>query len=152
MKVNQDFLLGLFFAVTGIVGGLGALSYPFGSASRMGPGFFPIIIAALLTLTGFAILFRSRLASSLPVETVMWRSVMIVPLTIVIFGLLLEKLGLPLAVFLLLLGTALASVKFELSIRAALGAALFSAICAIVFVKLLGLPIPLAGSWLPLAG
>ena len=41
---------------------------------------------------------------------------------------------------------------FELSWKAAAGAALYALVCALLFVKLLGLPIPLVGSWLPFSG
>ena len=152
MRVTQDFLLGVFFVAVGAIAGLGALSYPIGSASRMGPGFFPIIIAGLLTLVGIAVLLRGHRTGSLPIEPTIWLPVLVVPAVIVLFGLVLDGLGLPLAVFLLLVGTAAASVTFRLDIRAALGAVAVSAICSALFVKLLGLPIPLAGSWLPFAG
>lgn len=152
MKLSQDVALGLFFVVIGTTAGLIALSYPFGTASRMGPGFFPVIIAALLTLTGIGALVRAHLASSPALEEIRWRPVIIVPAAIVVFGLLIEKLGLPLVVLLLVLGAATASVKFELSWKATLGAAAFSAVCAFVFVELLGLPIPLVGAWLPSFG
>lgn len=152
MKANQDATLGIFFAVVGIFAGAIALSYPIGTPSRMGPGFFPVIIAVLLTLTGGAVLLRARRASSLSVESLTWRPVVVVPVMVVLFALLIEPLGLPLAIFVLLVGTAASSVQFEIKWKAAAGAALFSAVCAIVFVKVLGLPIPLAGSWLPFSG
>ena len=152
MKTSQDVALGVFFAAIGIIAGAIALTYPIGTPSRMGPGFFPVIISVLLTLTGMAALLRARRAGSLPVESVTWRPVAIVPLMVVLFGLLIDRLGLPLAVLVLVVGTAAASVKFEIGWKAAAGAAAFSAICALLFVKLLGLPIPLAGSWLPVPG
>jgi putative tricarboxylic transport membrane protein len=152
MKASQDATLGVFLAAIGIVAGAIALTYPLGTPSRMGPGFFPLIISGLLTLTGVAALVRARRAGSPPVDAVTWRPVFIVPVMVVLFGLLIERLGLPLAVFMLVVGTAAASVKFEIGWKAAAGAAVFSAICALVFVKLLGLPIPLAGSWLPFSG
>jgi len=149
MRFSQDFALGLFFMVVGIVAGVIALGYPIGTPGRMGPGFFPLAISALLTLTGLGALLRARRAGSLPIEAVEWRPVFIVPVVVVVFGLLIERLGLPLAVFVLIVGTASASVRFEIDLKAAAGAAVFSAICALLFVKLLGLPIPMAGSWLP---
>ncbi|MCO5161039.1 MAG: tripartite tricarboxylate transporter TctB family protein [Mesorhizobium sp.] len=152
MKATQDAALGVFFAAIGIAAGAIALTYPFGTPSRMGPGFFPVIISVLMTLTGMAVLLRAYRAGSPAVEPVTWRAVVIIPLMIAAFGLLVDGLGLPLAVLLLVVGTAAASVKFELSWKAAAGAAAFSAICALLFVKVLGLPIPLAGSWLPFSG
>lgn len=152
MKATQDVALGVFFAAIGIVAGAIALTYPIGTPSRMGPGFFPLIVSILLTSTGMAALFRARRAGSPLVEAINWRPVVIVPLMVVVFGLTIDRLGLPMAVLLLVVGTAAASVKFEISWKAAAGAAAFSAICALLFVKVLGLPIPLAGSWLPFSG
>ncbi|MFH1797175.1 MAG: tripartite tricarboxylate transporter TctB family protein [Pseudomonadota bacterium] len=152
MKATQDVALGAFFAAIGIVAGAIALTYPIGTPSRMGPGFFPVIISVLMTLTGMAVLLRAHRAGSPAVEAITWRPVVIVPLMVVVFGLTIDGLGLPLAVFVLVVGTAAASVKFEISWKAAAGAVAFSAICALLFVKVLGLPIPLAGSWLPFSG
>jgi len=152
MKTSQDAALGVFFATIGIVAGAIALTYPIGTPSRMGPGFFPVIISVLLTLTGIAALLRARRVGSLPIEAVTWRPVAVVPVMVALFGLLIDRLGLPLAVLMLVVGTAAASVRFELDWKAAAGAAAFSAVCALLFTKLLGLPIPLAGSWLPVPG
>lgn len=152
MKASQDVALGLFFAAIGIAAGAIALSYPIGTPSRMGPGFFPVIISVLLTVTGAATLLRARRDGSERIEAVTWRPVVLIPAMIVFFGLAIDRLGLPLSVFMLVVCSAAASVQFEFSWKAAAGAAVFSAVCALLFVKLLGLPIPLAGSWLPFSG
>lgn len=152
MKTTQDVALGLFFMAVGIVAAAIALTYPIGTASRMGPGFFPVIISLLLTVTGAATLLRARRDGALSIEAVNWRPVVIVPAMVAAFGMLLDRLGLPLTVFMLVVCTAAASVRFEISWKAAAGAALFSIVCALVFVKILGLPIPLVGSWLPFSG
>lgn len=152
VKIRQDAALGSLFVVVGVVALLIALSYPFGTANRMGPGYFPVIISALLTLTGIAILMRAGLGALETIGYVRWMPLLIVPGAICLFGLLIEKLGMPLAVLMLAVGAALASVQFRLSWKATAGAALFSAGCAVVFVELLGLPIPIAGTWLQAFG
>ena len=53
---------------------------------------------------------------------------------------------------LLVVGAATASVKFRLDWKATAGAAAFSVVCAVAFVDLLGVPMPLAGSWLHAVG
>jgi len=152
MKTSQDVALGGFFVAMGIAAGAVAVTYPIGTPSRMGPGFFPLIVSALLTLVGIAAVVRARRVGSPPIEAVTWRPVVLVPVMVVLFGLMIDRLGLPLAVFVLVVGTATASVKFEIDWKAAAGAAAFSAVCALLFAKVLGLPIPLAGSWLPVPG
>lgn len=152
MKLSQDAILGTFFTTIGVVFGLIALNYPFGTAGRMGPGYFPVIVSTLLAVTGIAILMRARLATGEPVRAARWLPLVVVPLAVILFGLLVEKLGMPLAVMMLVVIAATASVKFRLNWMATAGAATFSAVCAIVFVELLGLPIPIIGTWLHAIG
>ena len=152
MKITQDAVQGGLFAAIGLAALMMALEFPIGSPSRMGPGFFPVVISTLLTLTGIGILVRARLGSSPAIEVTRWSPAIIVSTAIVVFGFLLDKLGLPLAVLLLCIGAATASVRFELNWKAVAGAVAFSVVCGILFVTLLGLPIPLLGSWLQVFG
>jgi len=118
----------------------------------MGPGYFPVVISGLLTLTGVAILLRGRLGETALIENGRWKPLAIVLASIVIFGLLVERLGLPVSVFILIVVAALGSAKFSLSWRAAAAAAAFSAICGVLFVRLLGIPIPMFGTWFQALG
>lgn len=148
MKLSQDVLLGLFFSIIGAVSAWIAWSYPFGTSSRMGPGYFPIIVSSLLLLTGLLVLLRARLTGSEAIPTIRWRPLVLVPVAILIFGLVMENLGLPLAVFLLVVLSATASVKFRFGWKAFAGSVAFAGLCSVVFVELLGLPIPIIGNWL----
>jgi putative tricarboxylic transport membrane protein len=150
MKLSQDVLLGSFFLTIGAVAASMAVSYSFGTSSRMGPGYFPMIISSLLVITGLLVLFRSRL-SHVPIAAVGWKPVVVVSGAIVIFGLVVEPLGLPIAVFLLTVVSATTSDKFRFDWRALAGAVAFAAFCSILFVKLLGLPVPIVGTWLQLS-
>ncbi|WP_164854883.1 tripartite tricarboxylate transporter TctB family protein [Devosia sp. 1566] len=152
MKITQDVVQGGLFTAIGIIALLMALGYPLGTPGRMGPGFFPVVISALLTLTGFAILARARLGTSEAIGLTRWLPIAIVSGAICVFGFLLDKLGLPLAVLLLCLGAGMASIRFELNWKAVGGAAAFSVVCGVLFVSLLGLPIPLVGTWLQALG
>lgn len=152
MKLTQDVVQGGLFLAIGGAALLMGLQYPLGTPGRMGPGFFPIIISALLALTGIGILLRARLGTSEVIHLTRWLPLFIVSAAIIAFGFLLDKLGLPLAVLLLCVGAAMASIRFQLDWKALAGAAVFSLICGILFVTLLGLPIPLVGSWLQAMG
>ena len=148
MRINQDSALGAFFVAIGAIALFMARDYQFGTANRMGPGYFPTIISALLVLTGIAILMRGRFSGADIIGDVGWKPLVIVAGSIFMFGLLVQNLGLPLAVMMLATATATASVRFRLDWKATAGAAAFSACCSILFIDLLGLPIPLAGTWL----
>lgn len=152
MKVTQDVVQGGLFAAIGIIALVMALDYPLGTPGRMGPGFFPVAISGLLALTGIAILVRAGLGSSEVIRVTRWLPLAVVPVSIVLFGFMLDKLGLPLAVLLLCVGSATASVRFRLEWKAMAGAVAFSVACAILFITLLGLPIPIIGSWLQALG
>jgi len=152
VKISQDVVQGGLFLAIGLVALLMAQQYPLGTPGRMGPGFFPVAISALLSLTGLAILMRARLGRSEIIRLTRWLPLVIVPLSLVAFGFLLDQLGLPLAVLLLCIGAATASTRFALSWKAVAGAVAFSIICGVLFVTLLGLPIPLAGRWLQALG
>jgi hypothetical protein len=152
VKITQDAVQGSLFLVIGATALVMALGYPMGTPNRMGPGFFPVVVSSLLTLVGIAILVRGTLASSEVIRVTRWLPLVVVPGAIVAFGLLLDDLGLPLAVLLLIVGAATASVRFRLDWRPVAGAALFSVICGMLFVTMLGLPIPLVGSWVSVFG
>ncbi|EUB99754.1 hypothetical protein PMI07_006035 [Rhizobium sp. CF080] len=148
MKIGQDSILGLFFAVIGSIALWIAIQYPFGTAGRMGPGYFPVIISSLLVLTGICVLIRSMSMSGDPFPAIRWKALTLVPAAIVVFGLAVEPLGLLPAVFLLLVLSAATSVKFRLDWKAFAGALIFAGLCAVLFVELIGLPMPVLGTWL----
>ena len=55
---NKDFLAGLLLLAFGAVGFYMALDYPFGSALRMGPGYFPRVLSGILMAFGAFVLVR----------------------------------------------------------------------------------------------
>ncbi len=148
MKIGQDSILGLFFAVTGCVALWIAIRYPLGTAGRMGPGYFPVIISSLLVVTGICVIIRSISASGEGFPAINWKGLTMVPAAVVVFGLAIEPLGFLPAVLLLLVLCAATSVKFRLDWKASAGALAFAGLCTILFVELIGLPMPVLGTWL----
>ena len=53
---NRDFLGGLFYIVTGGIAIWIARDYPFGSALRMGPGYFPTVLSGIKIQFGLALM------------------------------------------------------------------------------------------------
>jgi putative tricarboxylic transport membrane protein len=58
---SKNFLSGLFFLGVGALGIFMAPGYPMGSALRMGPGYFPVVLSSLLILFGIYCLLQGLL-------------------------------------------------------------------------------------------
>ena len=55
IKSQKDFFSGLMFMVVGGLFAWGATSYSVGTAARMGPGYFPLLLGSMLALVGAAL-------------------------------------------------------------------------------------------------
>jgi TctA family transporter len=58
LRNNRDFIAGLLFAVIGALAVALAHDYPIGTTMRMGPGYFPTALGAILFLFGVYVLAR----------------------------------------------------------------------------------------------
>jgi hypothetical protein len=147
IRSPKDFGAGLLYAGFGLTAILMAWDFGIGSASRMGPGYFPTALGALLLLIGIASLVRSFFRDGKPIGAVAWKGAALVTAGTVLFGLLLRPAGLVPALVALILVGASASARFRLEWRASLLMLALIAFCALVFVKGLGLPLSLLGPW-----
>jgi len=147
IKNQKDFWTGILYIGFGCIAFWIARDYNFGSASRMGPGYFPRVLAGLLIFFGALALIRSIRKEGLPIGIIAWKSAAIVLLSTAAFGFLLERAGLAISLVVLILGSASASDKFRFEWRAALLAIVLIVFCVLVFIKGLGLPMPLLGPW-----
>ena len=143
----KDLFAGAIYIAVGLAAVWFGRDYSLGTGSRMGPGYFPTVLGGLLALFGVAAVVRSFLQDGAPVGTVAWKGLALVVGATVLFGLLLEPAGLLPALLALILASASASRMFRFELRAAAGLAALLAFCALVFVKGLGVPMPLLGSW-----
>ena len=53
---NRDFWAGVVYITLGVVGMWIARDYPFGSALRMGPGYFPTVLGGIMIVFGIMVL------------------------------------------------------------------------------------------------
>ena len=144
---SKDFWSGVIFLGVGVAFvGLGR-GYPMGTAMRMGPGYFPTMLGGLLGLIGLCLMVRTLLRPGPSVGRLAYSKLVLVTLSNVVFALLLRRLGLGLALVLLVLVSAYASKRFRWPIALTLAVGL-AAGSSIIFVWLLGLPIPILGTWL----
>jgi hypothetical protein len=152
VKQPKDFLAGLLFVGIGLFFLLDAAGVPgvapnsaygsgytFGNVRRMGPGWFPSVVAAMLIGTGLIVAGKSLIGARHGVPTFAWQPLLIVSVSIVAFTLLLRAAGVVPATIALVLISAYGyrPVKFGPMLIAAIGLGLF---CGFVFVTLLGLP------------
>jgi hypothetical protein len=142
----KEFWSGVMFTVFGLTAVVIGREYTMGSAGRMGPGYFPTILGAMLALMGLAAVVRSLVKKGEALGKFAIKETFFVLFGVLLFGLLLRGAGLPVAIAALVMVSAYASAKFEWksSLLLAIGGAIF---CAAVFVLGLGVPMPLGGAW-----
>jgi hypothetical protein len=139
---NRDIWAGLTFLVTGVAALLLARGYPAGTVLRMGPGYFPRLLAGLLILFGLHAVWKG-LRRRERIEGV-WssRALIVLPLAMVLFGVLMEHAGFVPAIAALVVGSAAAGRQFRL-LEVLLLTGFLTAVSVAVFVWGLGLPYPL---------
>ena len=142
LRANKDFLSGLMFVGIGALGIYMAQDYPMGSALRMGPGYFPIVLSAVLILFGIYC-FIQGLLHPVKIEA-SWslRALVILPVATVIFGLLMERAGFIPALIVLVFISAAAGNEFKLWEVLVMAIGLTVGSWAL-FIWGLGLPYPL---------
>jgi hypothetical protein len=145
---KRDLGSGLFFCgVAVLYGSISLMSLPIGQVFNMGPGFFPILLCAILLLIGGALLVRSLLdAESVAFGSVPWRAIAMVSLGIGAFAMLLNPAGLPLAVFAATLIATFAAPNTKL-LASIVTAAAIAAFCVGVFIFGARMQAPLLGYW-----
>ena len=146
IKHPKDFYAGLMYASVGVAAAWIARDYTMGSAVRMGPAYFPTLLSVLLIMVGVASLIRSFFHRGEAIKAFAWKELGLVLGSIVLFGLLVRVAGLAVALVLLVVISAWASPLFKFK-SAILLALVTTAASILVFVKGLGLPFAILGSW-----
>lgn len=147
VRNTKDFWAGVIYLVVGLGALIIARDYGMGTATRMGPGYFPIVLGALLALIGSAAVLRSFFAKPERVGTFALKGMLVVFVATVLFAVLLRGGGFIVALSVLVVAGSYASVKFRWGWALTLAAGLVT-FCVIVFVYALGVPLPLLGSWI----
>lgn len=152
MKLRIDWtdaLAGLLFIAFGLLFGVQALGLEIGTAFRMGPGYFPLVLSGILILLGLAIVASAiHDRGSDGIGTLAWRGVLFILPAPIFFGLTVRGLGFVPAIFLTTLIAALASFKMRLHWALVLAAGV-TVFATLVFSYGLGLPFRRFGPWLP---
>jgi putative tricarboxylic transport membrane protein len=139
---SKDFWSGIMLIAIGAGALIIGRDYPFGTALRMGAGFFPLVLGAALVVFGVFFAIRGLRSHDRIEGNWSLRALVILPLAFILFGLLMQYAGFVPALFALIVGSAAAGTEFRL-VEVLLLAAFLTVVCVAVFIWALGLPYPL---------
>jgi len=143
IRNQRAFASGALFLGFAIFFYLVALGYPAGTAAKMGPGYFPRLLAITLAAIGLAVMVGA-MKSTADLQSLHkwdWKGLGWVTGSVVLFALLLFPAGLIGALFVLIMVSSKASPEFTWK-GALANAAVLIALCLVVFVYGLGLRLP----------
>jgi hypothetical protein len=113
LRSNKDFLAGLLFLFLGGFAVAVAANYPMGSTMRMGPGYFPTVLGGILCLFGVYLVVRGIRSGGKMESGWAWRPLAFITLSIVLFGFLMDRLGMIPALVVMIFASALAGPEFR---------------------------------------
>ena len=145
IKSEKDFWSGLMFIIIGIGFAWGALSYSFGSSARPGPAYFPFGLGILLAVLGASVLFKAltfEVEGGDPIGPWPLKQGAWILGAVVLFGLILPRLGMAVSLPLLIGIASLASGEFHWK-EVLFNAVVLTVGCWLIFIKGLSLTIPL---------
>jgi putative tricarboxylic transport membrane protein len=142
IRAPKDFWSGLMFLAFATVAMLTARGYSLGSAGRMGPGYFPMLLGSALGLLGLILVARSLMIDSEAIGRLRLQPLLIITLGVCLFGLAIERLGLLVALIAATAVTAFAS-RDSRPLEVAALALVLTVFAVAVFVLALRLPLPL---------
>jgi hypothetical protein len=143
-----DVLAGGIFVLIGGAFVVGSLGYELGTPLRMGPGYFPLLVGAILAALGLAVLVKGLVAGEVPAfGPVPWRAVAVIVVAVLFFGFTVRRLGFVPSAAVTALLTTLASRRMRPLVAVAVAAGLTVA-STLIFVVGLQLRLPLWGPWL----
>ena len=139
---SKDFLSGLLFLLIGLAAIVVSRDYPFGTAARMGSGYFPTVLGGILMLFGVLLMGRGARSRDQAPLSWGWRPLACIVLSMVLFGFLLPRVGLVPALIVLFFVSAAGGREFRLLEVLALSVVM-TVFAAVVFVYVLKLPFQL---------
>lgn len=139
LRNNVDFLAGLLMIGIGAIAFYMALDYPFGSALRMGPGYFPRVLAGIFIAFGVYVGVRGLRTGEKVAGVWGWKALAMITVSFWAFGWLMDRVGLIPSLVVLFFVSALAGHEFKLK-EVIILATLMILFAYGVFIYGLGLP------------
>lgn len=146
-KAEKDFYAGLLYLALAVAFLWFGRNLRFGTAAEMGPGYFPLVLASLLGLLGIVAVVRSALSEGAAVDRVQWRPLLLITGASLGFGFLITRAGLVVALCYVATMSAAASRESVYDLKSLLVLTGLVVFCVLVFVKGLGVPMPIFGPW-----
>lgn len=94
IRSPRDFFAGVIFLLFGLCAVLVGRDYPMGTALRMGAGYFPFVLGALLLILGAVVCVKSLVIAGEKLETIGLRALLLVLLAIGAFAASVDSIGL----------------------------------------------------------
>ena len=116
IKSQRDFWSGLMFLLVGIGFAIGAGNYSLGTSARPGPGYFPLMLSVIMAILGAIILFKSLTIETEggdPVGSIAWKPLLVIVGAIVVFAVLLPRLGMLVTIPILIFIVSMAGDEFH---------------------------------------
>jgi hypothetical protein len=151
MLARKDVLAGVMFMAVAAFGLWLSRDYPIGTAFRMGTGYVPRLLCWILLGLG-AVVFLQGLRAAQAERTVAgdgasaWRPVVFVTVSLVVFGLAIERVGLVVSI-LLLVGLGSVAARALRPLETAVAALVLIVLSWAIFILGLGLTIPVWPEW-----
>ena len=142
LRRNKDFWAGLMLIGIGAAAMFIARDYRFGSASRMGPGFFPTLLGGILAVFGVVIAALGLRGGEKIQGSLSLRALILLPLSLVLFGILMGVAGFVPALVALVFLSAASGKEFRFG-EVLVMTALLTGGATALFIWGLGLPYPL---------
>jgi hypothetical protein len=141
IKSPQDMGAAVVFMAIGLAGVYFGSDLAFGTTARMGPGYFPVILSWVVFGIGAVVGFKGLTIEGPAIEPVQLRPILVIVSAILIFGYLIERVGLAITAALLtvLAGYARRDARPLETLLLAAALALF---CVGLFVYGLSQPFP----------
>jgi putative tricarboxylic transport membrane protein len=146
IRSTKDFWSGLIYIFFGLSAVLIARDYGMGAALKMGAAYFPTLLGSLLIIIGAISVIRGFVIRGAPVGAFAIKGLLMIVGSTLLFGLTVRGAGLAIALPVSVILSAAASSRFRWkpTLLMAVGLTLF---CVLVFVKGLGVPLPVVGPW-----
>jgi hypothetical protein len=139
---NKDFWAGIMLIGTGAAAMIIARNKRFGRTVNMGPGFFPTVLGGILIAFGICIVAVGLRTGEKIKGRLSPRALILLPLSLILFGILIELAGFIPALAALVFVAAASGKEFKV-IEVLLLTAILTVVMAVLFIWALGLPYPL---------